>query len=149
MAQVTTFPCEYLVVNSGYTSRLLEDERRRNLSDFCARRGVIPLYIYDNIWGNGQINPITVRDGAIVRGVPTPPDVYTQYEAIQNRLLTNNLEVSGIIVFRVGNFQNATKVFTGIDGLDYCNMYGINDIKFLQNDGRIDLAYVSIEAESG
>lgn len=70
---------------------------------------------------------------------------------IQQRLNNNKLDGMGIIVFRVGNFSNATKVFTNIKELEYCNMFDIHDMKFLQNPANhiIDICYVSIDAESG
>lgn len=49
MTDVLTFPCEYLVISSGYTDRLVDGEKHEELSKFCAVNGVIPLYVLDRI----------------------------------------------------------------------------------------------------
>ncbi|CAH6419103.1 Hypothetical protein HVR_LOCUS297 [uncultured virus] len=150
MTDVVTFPCEYLVVNSGYTARLLQNEMLQEFSNFCARYGVIPLYIRDSIWGGGRVHPFAVQNGIIVPGVRAALPELVETEIMQLRLANNRLNDDGIIVFRVRNFQNATNVFTNIQRLEYCHWDRLMDMKFIRNrKDQIDIVYVEFENEFG
>ncbi len=149
MADIVTFPCEYLVVHTGYTGRLLDEEKLEALQSFCKDQNVVPLFIYDTVWGSGQIEGLTIGDDTIINEFATEVDRALCQELYQ-RLERNNLYVSGIIVFKVETFENATKVFSNIGGLDYCYMGGLIDMKFLRGpQGNIDMAFVSFDCESG
>lgn len=157
MADKVTFPCEYLVVESGYTSRLLtpnhleEAADEANFDTFCANHGVIPLYVRDSIWGDTpEIVPIVIENGHINRNATPSEALRTLCESIDARLRDNGLSNDGVVVFRVGDFANASKVFLNMKSLEYCGMYDITNIEVLRNpQGAIDLVYVDIDAESG
>ena len=146
MADIVTFPCEYLVVESGYTARLLE--RTKELEEFCSKNGVIPLFIKDPAWENGRTTPFVINDGIIHPQAEPTSDAVATCDAIVEKLTANGLRTGDIIVFRVGNFSNATNVLITIQGLNYCSMYNIDDVKFLRNDeGAINITYVSVDSD--
>lgn len=151
MANIVTFPCEYLVFSSGYDERLIEPEHIPAFQQFCSSIGVIPVGVYqDHYNGHPNINIIPVRNGQIaLNEIPTEEE--QRIATNLNQIITqSNLARRGCIIFRVGSFENATKVFLSMKNLDYCGMYDLMDIKFLSNDkGMIDIVFVSVDAESG
>jgi hypothetical protein len=149
MTDIVTFPCEYLVIDTGYTGRLLSPDKIIDFNTFCSEKGVIPLFVYDTVHGTGELQIITVRNGTInENAVPTDQERQLCQDLL-NRLNRNNLG-DGIIVFRVGSFSNATETFLNIGDLDYCYMGSMDGMKFLRNQqGIIDMAYVSFDCESG
>lgn len=151
MADIVTFPCNYLVINSGYTGRLFTEEKIDALEDFSAEYGVIPLYAKDSNWGTGEIQPFIVHRGVIVQNHPAAPEALLLFENLQRRLENNGLSSNGVIVFRVGNFDNATKVFTNFTKLEFCALFNVDNIKLLKNEttNDIEIIYVSFDSESG
>jgi hypothetical protein len=149
---IVTFPCEYLVFSSGYDERLIDPDKVNDLTEFCAEHGVIPLFIYDF---NYKTRAVNIRTFPINNGVIDLRIIPNQMEMAVNRsiaetLSRNNIADDGAIVFQVGNFENASNVFLNMGNLDYCNISHIMNIKFLRNQqGRINIVYVDVDAESG
>ena len=148
MTDIVTFPCNYLVLQTGYTHRLLD--MIPALTEFCAKFGVVPLCIQDSIDNDPDIIPFVINDGKIILDTEPPEELIATCNDIITRLQSNNCRKNGIVIFRVGNFANAADVFTHIQDLNYCVLFGVASMKFLQNnEGAIDIAYVQIHAESG
>lgn len=150
MTEVVTFPCEYLTFSTGYENELLKEEFMTRFSNFCAQRAVIPIAIYDIVYTLPERPVITIlpiRNGRIT----ITADI-TEYEdqlanELGERLFRNNLARAGGVILRVGNFENASKVFLDMDVLEYCVIDSLGAIKFLHNaQGAIDL--VCIEANA-
>lgn len=118
---------EYLVVSTGYTIRLLHHDRLILLRDYCNDLGVIPLFLYDmNI-----LYCLPCRDGSIA------PDI-NHYEedtcdTIIKLLSQRDLLDQGVLVFRVGTFDNASKVLCTIDSLDHCKIGPMRKFMMLPN----------------
>ena len=152
MAGIVTFPCEYLVVSSGYTGRLTGDDKIRELDAFCKRKSVTPLFVFDRVHGTGSIQAFyTDEDDEFLEEAVSPSaEEHELYTSICTRLTDSGIHYYGIIVFRVETFDKAKQTFLSMLDLDYCEMRGVDDIEFLANQqGQIDLVYVSIDAESG
>jgi hypothetical protein len=146
MADVITFPCEYLVIDSGYTDSLAEDDKADDLSNFCSKHGVIPLFVKD-----GGVNfTFVYQNDRIDYTAQATKESTDLTSSIIERLQRNKTIQRGMIVFRVGTFENASKVFTTISDLDYCNFGSMTEISFLKNNqDKIDLDYVAFDCESG
>ena len=142
MADIVTFPCEYLSISSGYEDRLLN--KLDEVGGFCSEHGVIPLFISDYI----NMNPVVIVNGTIDPN-GTPDQSQLDICETINKKLTDNQLNGPQIVFRVGNFSNAISVFTDIKSLNYCAMYELQNIIFVRNGDTINIAVVSIDAESG
>jgi hypothetical protein len=123
-------PIKYLVVCTGYTERLLEDEFDEKLFDFSEKYNVTPFFII----------------GPEYFDTPNAEDVQ-----IATSIITRlNNEWRSFVVFKVDSLATATKTSLNIKSLDYCSMYDIKDIKFLKNEcGDIDIMYVKYDSESG
>lgn len=151
MTNIVTFPCEYLAFSSGYDYRLLEPHNIKAFEDFCAEKGVIPTGIFQANYGTDPyISSIPVRDGRIVLDTIPTQEEQTKASELTRQLIQSKLANRGCIIFRVGSFDNATKVFLSMKELEYCGMYDLMDIKFSSNEqGMIDVVFVSVDAESG
>ena len=155
MADKVTFPCEYLIFRSGYDERLIEPEYIQSLNEFCTKHGVIPIGVVNPYYGRDPsvqtpLQIIPVRDGMIDLNAPITDEEQMLLTSLFERFRQIDVFRRNCIIFRVGNFQNATKVFLSMKDLDYCAMYDIVSIEFLANDrGTIDTVFVSVDAESG
>lgn len=166
MANVATFMCKYLVVNTGYTERLLN--RIDDLNQFCTKHGIECLGIYDHTYGKG-ITCFPYVNGQIDLSESVTSDEMCSCIYVVNTLAVNNLQVNGSVIFRVDTFDKATDVFLNISELGYCSMGNIMQVKLictgisesdqigtLNTDPKImtsfetvRIAYVEIDAESG
>ena len=150
MSNIANIPCQYLAFSSGYTARLYNHSKCEKLGSFCKKRAVTPLFIFDPIWGSKNITPLTVIDGSIDLNAAPDHDHVSLCEMLYDRITQSGLSMHGIIVFRVENLDSAMNVAFNMKKLDYCNMYDVDDIKFIMNDKLdIDMMYVSFDAESG
>jgi len=149
MSNITTFPCEYLVADTGYTGRLIENEMIEGFDSFCVKHKVTPLFIYDS-HRMDNVGHLGFRNGKTY-----PHEATHEQMALNNQLLERishepQFKKRGLIVFQTGTFFRAGKVITHLRELEYCNLSDIEDIDFLSNDkGVIDMAYVSWDSESG
>jgi hypothetical protein len=147
MTDAVTFPCEYLFFTSGYEDRLLEEDKVEELSQFCAARGIIPIALSLT---RGRMRVIPVRNGRIDMTVNPTDEETTSAFIVVTRIEGNGLALMGGIIFRVGNFENASKTFLSMSELNYCYIFGIDSIKFLANTERaIEIVVVKADAESG
>ena len=141
MSNFVTFPCEYLVIHSGYEYNLTTKEHIENFKALCNNLNVIPLYYYEIKYDN----PLHPTQGIILRinNSLTADDV-----SVADRLLAN--QISDCIVIKTDTFDKASKVFLEMESLDYYAMGNIKEIKFLTNkQGIIDIVYVTVDAEAG
>jgi hypothetical protein len=144
MTDIVTFPCEYLVICSGYEYRLLN--KTDDLFEFCADQDVVPLFVTNE---QNKVYPFLITDGRINPSGITSEELNNLCVSIHTRLLKNDFAGS-YIVFRVSNFSNAISTASSIKELNYCAMYDIFNIVFLCKENKItDIAFFNIDAESG
>ena len=147
MADIVTFPCEYMVLSSGYEDRLIDQDHIGALEQITIPREMTPLGIISTEVGN--FRPLLIRNGAIdLYARATTEEAVTVYVLLQ-RLGRNKLLRTGIIL-RIGTFKNVMDIIPKFKDINYCTMYGTPDIKFLKNEKNIiDLAFVTMDAELG
>lgn len=140
MANIIDIPCDILVIETGYTSRLLD--KLDILYDFCINNGVAPMFIHDYM-----LYALTIKDGEIVASEDE------NYENLCmntiNTLHNNGLQGHGSIAFKVDSYYQAAKIIDTISDLEYCEIYGNPKVMFLGVNGVINIVYVKIAAESG
>lgn len=153
MADIVTFPCEYLAYSTGYEDRLLDGRYVEEFSSFCIEHGVTLITIYDP-WRlrRYQTNDTTAVFTKVI-ATTLIEEFVTHLDRTANELiarLERNQLQRPCVILRVGTFDKATEIFLKIRSIDYCTTYGIDSIKLLKNEQNIiDLAYVEINAESG
>ena len=146
MTDIVTVPCKYLVVSTGFTRRLLTPELGKLLVQFSRNRGVIPIMIYDSEYASNFVSLCIENDTIDLSTDSTQNGICY---LIVDKLGRNELNYDGIIVFKLDNFDQATRVFLELGQLQYCHVDCITGITFLKNyAGSIDFCYISIDATS-
>lgn len=148
MADITTFPCKYLVFSTGYEERILD--ALEHGQEIGIPAGITALG-YMNEFSHQVIPFITVDETLKINTEQTEKseeEVYLLIELL-HRIRDNNLAKTGVAL-QIGTFDKVMDTISAFKDMDYCAMYGLPTIKFLKNEeGVIDLAFVTMDAESG
>lgn len=131
--QQIDLPVNYIVLETGYTVRILG--RLVKLSELLQEHGINadPLFIHDTVWGSG-----TENIGATEEELRELPSLFD--------------DIDGYIVFRDNKYSDAFKLKEVLQELDYCAMFGIQSVKYAVGKlGRrsVHFAIVEVDSESG
>lgn len=80
MADIITFPCEYLVFSAGYEDRLAT--KLPEVTDFCIENGTISLFIKNN----QSIRPLVINNNGVFDLTRTPSQRFIDQTLIRNEL---------------------------------------------------------------
>lgn len=144
MLKLATIPVKYLVLATGYYygHHLLEEPLLSCFTDFCTKLNVSPLFI--TMGNEGKITAEEVFDECC------NDDILATYNELHDNInATKLVKFPGAIVFQVNTFDKASEVFTEIGNVKFCEIYGLESIKFLQNNDEIEMVIVQMNAESG
>jgi hypothetical protein len=144
MSDIISIPLKLLVVSTSRVPELINpfySEKSLKFETFCMAHGASPLYLKDTF----GIVQFIIEEGCMLLDW-APSETFRSYcRKINDKLSENGLQDDNVVVFRVGDFATASKIFLNINSLDYFNKSIITDIKFLCDDRKIvDLVYVSM-----
>ena len=139
---------KYLVVKTGYTSRLVEnvDSIEENMADIsscscedeseetCEHQGKHIIYIEDNICGTGMYEFGT-------------KDEITHIKSILNEHFKEEHELSGIIVLKCNKLNQATNLVEILMEQNYCSCFGFSNLDRMEIlNGEVLLMYFDCES---
>lgn len=146
----------HVVINSGYTSRILTrepadfgewvrydddgeecDDSSAEMPEFLAKRGA--LYLSDNVWG----------DGVVILGEDDK-----EVQKVENLVeMDFGRQLRGHIVFRINGTEEAFRIASHLIELHYCacfSLENIHDISYaVSEDSNTCIMMLSFDTESG
>jgi hypothetical protein len=169
---------DYLVFDSGYTARLLDDDKVKllyGLMDDYELQGISPLFVHGSAWGgcsNDFLHGESTEHGcipiqnsmvpiySIYPGHPEDDPNYDINRAdrkasnIMDAILACKLQVRGFICFTNVRSDMAPIfiLFDILKDVHYCRLFDISNIRFITApvDGIIStIAFIDVDAESG
>lgn len=141
MARHIPLTLDYIVFQTQYTNRIAQ--KRDKLYDEIAENeleNVEPLYTYDTLWGSGQ---------DLLTDDPDLTEITSLRQAVHDVLGDSD---SGTVAFRADSIPLIFRLYHVLRETGYCNMYSIDDIKFVDAtilDRPVKIAIVDVDSESG
>jgi len=164
MAEEICLPFDYIVFHTGYTSEICNSKYNlKNLLDQYGLNYIRPLYIIDNEDSPESLKIFNEKSNKEFLNINDHNiNNMDEIKKIRNtikEIIGSDNEQTGLIAFKTGLKSSINDIFklkNVLEDLDYCKLYNISSIKYIQSkfinkedsSSTYKVLYVSIDSKS-